>query len=129
MKDIKDTINTLLSLQGQSTQNEIFSFLDKNEFSPAAMSLSYSIVINDDGTIDITVRDIHRITDPENSESFLPIAIENKMVFRLNKQNGNEYVPITPLETQVNVYDADVLVEDNKNDGYKEGSEIFFFFY
>lgn len=50
----------------------------------------------------------------------MPIAIEEKTVFRLNKQEKDEYVPITPLEAQVNVYDADVLVEDNENAEYKE---------
>ena len=82
------------------------------------MSIDYC-EINYDDTIDITVHDIYSIMDLKNPGSYLPIAIEEKMVFRLNKQEKDEYVPITPLEAQVNVYDADVLVDDNKNAKYK----------
>lgn len=123
-KIIKDEmevdINTLCSFPGQAVQGNVPILLAKYEFRAGNISSSYDIVINDGGTIDITVRDIYGINDFENPGSCLPIAIEEKTVFRLNKQNESEYVPITPLEAQVDIYDIDVLVEDNKNAGYKE---------
>lgn len=110
---MKVDINILCSFPGQSSQGNVSLLLVKDGFAASNMSSSYDIVINDNGTIDITARDIYRIVDIGKPASVLPIAIEEKTVFRLNKQEKDEYVPITPLEAQVNVYDADVLVDEN----------------
>ena len=44
----------------------------------------------------------------------LQIVIDEVSVFRLNDQEENKYVPITPLESHVNVHEADILYSGNK---------------
>lgn len=44
----------------------------------------------------------------------LQIVIDEVSVFRLNDQKENEYVPITPLESHVNVHEADILYSGDK---------------
>jgi hypothetical protein len=124
-KIIKDKmevdINTLCSFPGQSVQGNVSILLSKSGLFAENTLSTYSVSINDDGTIDLTVHDVLKVEYQSGfGRSTLPVAIEEKMVFRLNKQNEGEYVPITPIEAQVNVYDADVLVEDNENAEYKE---------
>ena len=118
--DMKVNINTLCSFPGQSVQGNVSLLLSKSGLLSENILSTYGVSINDDGTIDLTIHQIHKVGDSKSPPNTFTVAIEEKTVFRLNKQNESEYVPITPLEAQVNVYDADVLVEDNENDEYKE---------
>lgn len=120
---MKVDINTLCSFPGQSVQGNVSALLLKSELFAENTSSTYSVSINTDGTVDLTVHDVLRVECQVGlGRSTLPVAIEQKMVFRLNKQKEGEYVPITPLEAQVNVYDVDVLVEDKEDEdvGYRE---------
>lgn len=118
--------NRIFSFPGQTTQNEICTFLQKKFSADVGTKLvvggllsSYEMEdMGADGYTDIKVHDIFVFYDTD-TEGFqpLPIVIDKVSVFRLNDQKENEYVPITPLESHVNVHEADILYPGNKYEG------------
>ena len=59
--DMKVDIDTLCSFPGQSAQGNVSIFLSKNELLAEAKSSTYSVSINDDGTIDLTAHDVYSV--------------------------------------------------------------------
>lgn len=106
----------IFSFPGQCTQAAVMTFFQNELKIPLlAISSSYEIVNSQENGTTVTVHNVFTVKgenlayDPVN----LQIVIDEASVFRLNDQEENEYVPITPLESHVNVHEA-VLYSDDK---------------
>jgi hypothetical protein len=107
----------IFSFPGQCTQAAVMTFFEKELGIPLlAISSSYEIVNSRENGTTVTVHNVFTVKgenlayDPVN----LQIVVDEVSVFRLNDQKENEYVPITPLKSHVNVHEADILYPGNK---------------
>lgn len=114
LEKLKDRI---FSFPGQCTQAAVMTFFQNELKIPLfTISSSYEIVNSQENGTTITVHNVFTASG-ENLYDMpvnLQIVIDEVSVFRLNDQKENEYVPITPLESHVNVHEADILYPGNK---------------
>ena len=114
LEKLKDRI---FSFPGQCTQAAVMTFFQNELKIPLfTISSSYEIVNSQENGTTITVHNVFTVEgeDQNSGPIDLQIVVDEVCVFRLNDQEENEYVPITPLESHVNVHEADILYSDDK---------------